>query len=79
MELTAKGRELRPNSKAFILNYFATDGQGFQCYNAMDDLLARPDLILKDNNGYTVLHGNAKTVFYDFRLSEARDLYVKGM
>ena len=79
VNLTARARELRPNSKAFILNYFATDGQGFQCYNAMEDLIARPDLILKDENGYNVLHGNAKVVFYDFRLSEARDMYVKGI
>ena len=33
----------------------------------------------KDNNGDTVLHGNAKVEFYDFRLEEARDLYVKGI
>ena len=78
MNLTARARELRPNSQSKILNYFATDGQGFQCYNAEADLLARPDLVLKDDNGDTVLHGNAKVVFYDFRLQEARDMYVKG-
>ena len=33
----------------------------------------------KDDNGDTVLHGNAKVEFYDFRLEEARDLYVKGI
>ena len=35
--------------------------------------------MLKDNNGDTVLHGNAKLEFYDFRLQEARDLYVKAV
>ena len=33
----------------------------------------------QDDNGDTVLHGNAKVEFYDFRLEEARDLYVKGI
>ena len=94
VNLTARARELRPDSASKILHYFATDGQGFQCYNAQDELLAQPHLILRDNNGDTVLHGgkyehvvtnsqglfqgNAKVPFYDFRLAEARDLYVKG-
>ena len=33
---------------------------------------------IKDDNGDVVLHSNAKVPFYDFRLEEARDLYVKG-
>ena len=45
----------------------------------MDELQARPELILKDENGFTVLHGNAKVPFYDFRLEEARDMYVRGI
>ena len=95
VNLTSRARELRPESETKILHYFATDGQGFQCYNAQDELLARPHLILRDNNGDTVLHGwecehvvaisqglfqgNAKVPFYDFRLAEARDLYVNGI
>ena len=76
MNLTARARTLRPASKTKILNYFGTDGQGFTCYHAYEDLLERPDLQLKDENGFPVLHGKAP--FYDFRLSEARDMYVKG-
>ena len=95
VNLTSRARELRPESETKILHYFATDGQGFQCYNAQDELLAQPHLILRDNNGDTVLHGgkyehvvtnsqglfqgNAKVPFYDFRLAEARDLYIKGV
>ena len=78
MNLTARARELRPQSDCRILHYFATDGQGFQCYRAQEDLLAQPHLILRDSNGDTVLHGNAKVPFYDFRLPEARELYVNG-
>ena len=78
VNLTARARELRPQSDCRILHYFATDGQGFQCYQAHQDLLAQPHLILRDSNGDTVLHGNAKVPFYDFRLSEARELYVNG-
>ena len=44
----------------------------------MAALEARPELILRDDNGHEVLHGNARVPFYDFRLAEARDLYVKG-
>ena len=78
MNLTARARQLRPESACRILHYFATDGQGFQCYQAQEELLARPHLILRDSNGDPVLHGNAKVPFYDFRLSEARELYVDG-
>ena len=78
VNLTARARELRPESDCRILHYFATDGQGFQCYQAQEDLLAQPHLILRDSNGDTVLHGNAKVPFYDFRLAEARELYVNG-
>jgi len=79
VDLTARARELKPDSKSRILNYFATNGQGFQCYHAYDELKARPDLMLKDANGDTVLHGNANVEFYDFRIEEARDLYVKAV
>ena len=82
VNLTARARELRPQSDCRILHYFATDGQGFQCYRAQEDLLAQPHLILRDSNGDTVLHGppwsNVKVPFYDFRLPEARELYVNG-
>ena len=47
VDLTARARELKPDSKSRILNYFATNGQGFQCYHAYDELKARPDLMLK--------------------------------
>ena len=68
-------RTLRPNSNSKILYYWSV-GQSIDCYEATDELLARPDLWLKDDLGYTVLRGSLP--HYDFRIEEASRLWTNG-
>ena len=75
LNLTSQMRELRPESDNKILFYWHLT-QTYDCYQANDDLLARPDLWLYDNRGYPVTISNS--VHWDFRFQEARELWSEG-
>ena len=75
LNLTSQMRELRPESDTKILFYWHLT-QTYDCYQANDDFLARPDLWLYDNHGYPVTISNS--VHWDFRFQEARELWSEG-
>ena len=75
LNLTSQMRELRPESDNKILFYWHLT-QTYDCYQANDDFLARPDLWLYDNHGYPVTISNS--VHWDFRFQEARELWSQG-
>ena len=75
MNITDRMRTLRPNSEARILFYWSVDSS-FGCYEAADQLNARPDLWLKDDLGFPVMIGALP--HYDFRIEQASRLWKKG-
>ena len=75
LNLTSQMRELRPGSDNKILFYWHLT-QTYDCYQASDNLLARPDLWLYDNLGCPVIISNS--VHWDFRLPEARQIWSDG-
>ena len=75
LNLTSQMRQLRPGSDIKILFYWHLT-QTYDCYQASEDLLSRPDLWLYDTQGYPVIISNS--VHWDFRIQEARDLWSDG-
>ena len=75
LNLTSQMRELRPESNTKILFYWHLT-QTYDCYQANEDFLARPDLWLYDNRGYPVTISNS--VHWDSRFPEARELWSEG-
>ena len=71
VNLTAKMRAIRPDSEAKILHYWAVMFSQLSCYEAANDLMANPDLWLKDDLGYPVYSDNRGNSYYDFRIEEA--------
>ena len=78
MNLTSKMRALRPDNEVRILNYWAAMFTQLSCYEAANELIANPDLWLKDDLGYPVYSDNRGNFYYDLRIKEARDLWIKG-
>ena len=78
MNLTSKMRALRPDAEVKILNYWAVMFTQIHCYEAANDLLANPNLWLKDDFGYPVYSDKRGNAYYDFRMEEARNLWIKG-
>ena len=79
MNLTSKMRAIRPDAEVKILNYWAVMFSQLDCYEAANDLMANPDLWLKDDLGYPVYSDNRGNYYYDFRLEQARNLWIKGV
>ena len=75
VNVTSRMRTLRPNSDAKILYYWSVSSS-YDCYEALDELLSRPDLWLKDDLGFTVMMGSLP--HYDFRLEEASNMWKRG-
>jgi hypothetical protein len=78
VNLTSKMRAIRPDAEVKILNYWAVMFSQLNCYEAAKDLMANPDLWLNDDLGYPVYSDNRGNSYYDFRLEQARNLWIKG-
>ena len=78
MNLTSQMRALKPESNTKILNYWAVTFSQLNCYEAAEDLQERPDLWLRDELGYVVYSDSKGNSYYDFRIPEARELWIKG-
>jgi len=78
VNLTSKMRALRPDAEVKILNYWAVMFTQIHCYEAANDLLANPNLWLKDDLGYPVYSDKRGNAYYDFRMEEARNLWIKA-
>ena len=79
MNLTSQMRAIRPDAEVKILNYWHVMFSQLNCYEAANDLVANPDLWLKDDLGYPVYSDNMGNFYYDFRQEQARNLWIKGM
>ena len=75
MNVTARMRTLRPESTAKVLFYWSVS-QTVDCYAAVAEIVARPDLWLRDDLGYPVMVGGLP--LYDFRIEEASRMWRKG-
>ena len=75
VNVTTRMRTLRPNSSAKILFYWHVT-QTIDCYEAVAELVAKPELWLRDDLGYPVMVGGSP--LYDFRLEEASKMWRKG-
>lgn len=69
-------RTLRPESSTKVLFYWSVS-QTFDCYAAVAELVARPDLWLRDDQGYPVMVGSLP--LYDFRIDEAGKMWRTGL
>ena len=78
MNLTRQMRAKRPDAEVKILNYWAAMFSQLHCYEAANDLIANPDLWLKDDLGYPVYSDNKGNYYYDMRIEEARIMWIKG-
>ena len=77
-ELDIQNAAIRLNAEVKILNYWAVMLSQLDCYEATINLMANPDLWLKDDLGYPVYSDNRGNYYYDFRLEQARNLWIKG-
>merc|ERR1711892_4467 len=78
VNLTSKMRAIRPEADVKILNYWHVMFTQIRCYEAANDLLANPAVWLKDDLGNTVYSDKRGNVYYDFRMPEGRDLWIKA-
>merc|ERR1711915_61067 len=78
VNLTLQMRALKPESNTKILNYWAVTFSQLNCYEAAEDLQERPELWLRDELGYVVYSDSKGNSYYDFRIPEARELWIKA-
>jgi len=81
-ELVERMWAVRPNSTAKVY-YYIPSFYAAWCNEATDKLVARPDLWLRDSTGSPFIRGPShlkerNRPMYDFRLPEARELFVNA-
>jgi len=76
LNLTSRMHTLRPESQTRILYYWGFSA--IKCYQSTLRLLDQPALWLRDSTGYPVLSGPHHLPSWDFRMEEARQMWIEG-